>query len=119
MKHPMQQIESGRFVKNEIVAHLLDQGGIGLNDLAVLPFSNEDREQFAQLIGYSVAGYQSLSYVSDESVAQAELALEGEDQKDARIKALESTLEEIRDHLRKAASAAFAIHPDDLQSTPQ
>ena len=34
-------------------------------------FPQEDREQFAQLIGYSICGYHELSYVSDESAAQA------------------------------------------------
>jgi len=30
-------------------------------------FSQEDREQFAQLIGYSLSGFGELSYVSDET----------------------------------------------------
>ncbi len=34
-----------------------------MNDLAVKDFSDEDRCQFAQLIGYSISGYEELSYV--------------------------------------------------------
>jgi len=60
-----------RFRENTIVRHLLDHGSIGLNQLALLDFPQEDREQFAQLIGYSISGYHELSYVSDESAAQA------------------------------------------------
>lgn len=64
-----------RFRENAIVRHLLDRlqekHGYGLNQLAMLDFSQEDREQFAQLIGYSISGYHELSYVSDESCAQA------------------------------------------------
>jgi hypothetical protein len=64
-----------RFRENAIVRHLLDRlqdrHGYGLNQLAMLGVSQEDREQFAQLIGYSISGYHELSYVSDESAAQA------------------------------------------------
>jgi hypothetical protein len=69
-RHRMQHIcrdEHGvtRFRENKIVSYLLDKGGIDLNDLAgVGTFSTEDWRQFAQLIGYSVDGYCSLSYVS-------------------------------------------------------
>lgn len=60
-KHPIQPLyksESGvvRFKPNAIVQYLLDNGGISMNDIACLDFSREDREQFAQLIGYSHSG---------------------------------------------------------------
>ena len=60
-----------RFKANKIVSYLLDNSGITLNDLAAMPFSQEDREQFAQLIGYSIKGYFELSYVSDKSCNRA------------------------------------------------
>jgi hypothetical protein len=60
-----------RFQENAIVRHLLDKGGIDMNDLGRLDFTDSDREQFAQLIGYSVGGYSELSYVSDESYERA------------------------------------------------
>lgn len=63
-----------RFQENAIVSYLLDWAssrGCSLNDLALLPFSDADREQFAQLIGYSVSGYGDLPYVSDDSYAKA------------------------------------------------
>lgn len=76
--HPMQPLiidEHGtvRFKKNEIVRVLLDTGVLDMNKLAVLNFSREDREQFAQLIGYSVSGFGDLSYVSKESVRIADI----------------------------------------------
>jgi hypothetical protein len=55
-----------RFKSNKIVEHLLDfssSKGCDMNELARMDFSNEDRMQFAQLIGYSVSGYNSLSYM--------------------------------------------------------
>lgn len=72
MKHPTQPLERDahgalRFKRNEIVRYLLDQGGIDMNALAVLPFSPEDRQQFAQLIGYSLVGYGELSYVDKKA----------------------------------------------------
>ena len=73
---PMQSVEKDahgvvRFHANAIVRHLLDHGKIDLNQIALLDVSQEDHEQFAQLIGYSICGYHELSYVSDESAAQA------------------------------------------------
>jgi hypothetical protein len=44
--------------------------------LACLPFSDEDREQFAQLIGYSLGGFGDLSYASDEVYNAAAATLE-------------------------------------------
>lgn len=68
--HPMQPIVLAdndviRFKANKIVRFLLDwasQRGIDMNTLAIMPFSQEDRAQFAQLIGYSVSGYGELQY---------------------------------------------------------
>jgi hypothetical protein len=33
-----------------------------MNTLALMPFDDDDRRQFAQLIGYSVDGYLDLPY---------------------------------------------------------
>lgn len=66
-----------RFRANEIVRYLLAQcekHGIGMNELAVIPFRREDRVQFAQLIGYSVSGYGELPYVADPDYARADRA---------------------------------------------
>lgn len=77
-QHPIQPLEERngvlRFKKNGIVRFLLDAGQIGLNRLAEIPFSDEDREQFAQLIGYSLSGFGELDYVSDETYEQADKA---------------------------------------------
>ena len=67
---PMQPIETDekgvqRFKANKIVSYLIDNGSIDMNALARLDFSDEDRRQFAQLIGYSLSGYSGLSYVDD------------------------------------------------------
>lgn len=75
---PVQREKDGviRFRRNAIVAFLLDAGPYDMNKLAMMPFSNEDREQFAMLIGYSVSGFGDLPYVSDETYAQAKAAAE-------------------------------------------
>ncbi len=74
--HPWQPIEvdadgHSRFKQNKIVRFLLDSGQFDMHTLAMMPFSDEDREQFAQLIGFSVRGFCELSYVSDESYRKA------------------------------------------------
>ena len=67
----MQKVVKGRFRENKIVSHLLETY-TDMNKIAMMDFSDEDRMQFAQLIGYSVSGYSDLSYVSDESYYAAE-----------------------------------------------
>lgn len=67
-----------RFKANAIVRFLLNAGPFDMNHLALMPFTQEDREQFAQLIGYSLSGFGELSYVTDETYARAEAQLEQE-----------------------------------------
>ena len=57
-----------RFKENAIVRYL---SANRMNDLAEMPFSQEDREHFAQLIGYSVGGFSELSYISNAAYAKA------------------------------------------------
>jgi hypothetical protein len=44
---------------------------MSMNELAIMPFAVDDREQFVQLIGYSVGGFGELSFVRDETVETA------------------------------------------------
>ena len=118
MKQPIQPLVDGRFVPNKIVEYLLDKGGIDLNAIAVRDFSDEDRQQFAQLIGYSLGGYSDLSYVSDEAYDAAQAMDDDPEIKDyvARNEALNNQLNEARNHVKRAATALFRIHPDDLSA---
>lgn len=121
-KHPIQPLVPDlegtlRFKQNAIVRFLLDGGRHNMNDLAVMNFSDEDREQFAQLIGYSLRGYGELSYVSDASYETASIMSQsGVSEEQARIEHLESVLGTVRAGLKIAAPAVFKIHPDDLTS---
>lgn len=82
---PMQPIvidEHGtpRFKSNQIVLRLLsiasNHSGYTLNDIARGEFNDEERMQFAQLIGYSTSGYGDLSYASEDSVQRADAIAE-------------------------------------------
>jgi hypothetical protein len=124
MKHPIQPLEKDsqgvlRFKENKIVSHLLEVGrrhGCGLNELATMEFSQEDREQFWQLIGYSLSGYGDLSFVNDDTYkAAATMADEGLSEKDARIASLEHELFMVRSALRDPIARLYGIHPDDLK----
>lgn len=71
MRHPDQPQEWDdegvlRFKKNPLVRRMADR--YGLNELAVdvRTATDDDWRQLAQLIGYSVSGWGSLSYVTDE-----------------------------------------------------
>lgn len=79
MRHPIQPLVTDkngviRFKENAIVTYLLEKGGIDMNALAMEDFTQEDREQFTMLIGYSVGGFCDLSYASDETVTEVNRA---------------------------------------------
>ncbi len=125
MKNPIQPLANDadgvlRFKANKIVQHLLDSHPTcGLNELARMNFSDDDRQQFAQLIGYSLSGYGSLqSYVDDEAYATAAHMAGGLDERDARIAALEKKLNAMRsavNAMRDPLAELLEIHPDDLK----
>ena len=105
-----------RFQANSIVRHLLDNGGIDLNRLATIDeFSQEEWEQFAQLIGYSVGGFGSLSYASNDTYETARrMAESGKSETDARIEYLQDLLNNVRENLKPVVSELYRIHEDDL-----
>lgn len=109
-----------RFKANEIVRYLLDNGGIDLNQVARMEFSREDREQFAQLIGYSHNGACELRYFSDDTL-EASLAIynEGKTEIQARLEAAEDQLSRLRSALREPMAELFCVHPDDLSENEQ
>ena len=64
-----------RFKQNRMVNDLYEFSqprGFGLNEMARRDYTQEERMQFAQLIGYSVSGYGGLSYASLESAEKAD-----------------------------------------------
>lgn len=121
MRHPIQPLQLDdkgvlRFKENAIVRHLLDNGGIDLNKLACLDFTCEDREQFAQLIGYSLSGYADLGYVTDATYAAAQAVSDNPELQalQARVEHLECVLERIREGLKGPLSELYEKHPDDF-----
>ena len=125
MKNPIQPLAPDahgvvRFKANAIVRHLIDtHPTVDMNALARKSFTDDDRQQFAQLIGYSLSGYGSLSgYVDDVAYLAAENMVGGMDERDARIAALEAKIAELRgaiDLLREPMARLLEMHPDDLR----
>jgi len=81
MRHPDQNIYTDkhgthRFEQNKIVRYLVDALPGGLNSLAIMPFSNKDRRQLAQLIGYSIDGWADLSYVRSKDTERVDAEIE-------------------------------------------
>ena len=70
-KHPIQPIElvDGiiRFKPNKIIQYLFHVGKLNLNEIAAMEFDKDDRQQLAQLLGYSICGYADLSYVDNKA----------------------------------------------------
>lgn len=120
MRNPIQPLlkdENGaaRFKENEIVRYLLDSHPkVGMNDIACMDFSDDDRRQFAQLIGYTLAGYGELSYVDDDSYAAACLMSGGMTEEQSRVACLQEELDALRKSLRDPVAMLFGVHPDDL-----
>jgi hypothetical protein len=72
-----------------------------MNHLACQKFSVEDREQFAQLVGYSLGGFGTLSYVSNEAYTAAKTMYEqGIPELEARNAALRDELNTLKAALR-------------------
>ena len=122
MNYPIQPLyidERGvlRFKANAIVRYLLNVSGIDLDKLADLPFTDEDRQQFAQLIGYSLSGYGDLSYVSDDAYGIAERMHEDPAVIQERVAAdyMADELHALRNALREPMARLFGVHPDDLK----
>lgn len=124
-KHPIQPLMADglgvlRFKQNRIICDLLDfatDRGFGLNEIACREYSREDRQQLAQLIGYSLHGYGELrSYVDDDAYGAAQLMASGLDERAARIEHLQSTINALRAALVEPMAELFGVHPDDLSA---
>lgn len=124
MRHPIQPLEIDaegvlRFRENRIVSALLEHGqktGLGLNELATMEFSREDREQFAQLIGYSHSGACDLGYMTDETLNAARQMYDTpKTDTEARLEDAESQLSALRSALREPMAELFHVNPDDLK----
>lgn len=121
-KHPMQPVEkdengTDRFRSNMIVRYLLDNGGIDMNDLAMRNFTDADRQQFAMLIGYSVSGFGSLSYVDDVTYETAAAMIDAEKtETETRLEQLEKMLAFLKEGIREPMARLFEVHPDDLNT---
>lgn len=112
-----------RFRENAIVRFFLDEhtksvigNGGGLNQIACMDFTPEDRMQFAQLIGYSLDGYGELSYVSNLSYDSASLSQYGVlTPEQAQIQALTETMDTIKEGLKSFVPELFKMAAEDFE----
>ena len=119
-RHPLQPLgrdENGviRFKENKLVRFLLDAGPFDLNQIARMDFSDEDREQFAQLIGYSHSGACGLSYFSGVAlIASYEAYNKGITELEARLGLAEEKLKRLKSVMREATADLYDMNPNDL-----
>lgn len=123
-RHPIQPViedDRGvfRFKKNNIVDLLLDAGPFDMNHIATWRaegrVTDDDCVQFAQLTGYSLSGFGSLSYVDSETYSTAaRMVEEKETELRARLNYLSGLVEKLKLQLREPMSELFDLHPDDL-----
>lgn len=105
-----------RFVKNRIVEKLLDDGPFDLNDIASWGFSEDERFQLNQMLGYSVSGI-PIHY--DKQSVRIEALICSQDERDSLIAHYESQLATLRSCLREPMADLFEVHPDDLNTGGQ
>ena len=124
-KHPIQPVITDnkgvlRFKENRIISDLLNFAtyrGFGLNEIACRDYSREDRQQLAQLLGYTLYGYGELrNYVDDDAFGAAQLMASGLIEVEARTEHLQTTLDDLRAALVKPMAELFGVHPDDLSA---
>lgn len=119
--HPIQPLVRDdlgdlRFKGNAIVQFLFEQGPFNMGDLIEMEFSQEDREQFAQLLGYSHRFTSELSYMRDEVLAAAMAEYEHPGQTpSSRETLLQDRLDALREQLRGPMAELFGVHPDALR----
>lgn len=118
--HPIQPLVQAtdgtvRFKENKIVRFLLDAGPFDMNKIACMEFSQNDREQFAQLIGYSLCGFGELSYVRNTTYDTAAAMSQSElSEAQARILVLEGQLSLARKAVKELVPALFRVAQEDL-----
>lgn len=110
-----------RFRANTLVRHLLDEASAGrkcgMNELySQVKASKEEKQQFAQLIGYSVSGYGDLSYVTDEAYAAAALKAENpeKDEKDLLLDYYRGRLRQIQEAFAGPVGWLYNVPVEDL-----
>lgn len=95
---PVVRADSGvaRFKSNAIVHWMLAFGRMGLpfdlNAILSEEFSTEDLEQLVQLLGYSLQGFEELSFVRQESVFKARAGESNLEEREQTITQLEQRL---------------------------
>jgi hypothetical protein len=114
---PIQPINEHRFVPNRIVRMLLDtHPSADMNTIAMMEFTDQERMQFAQLIGYSLGGFGELDYVDDETYDSASTMEQlGVTEQKARNITLRAQIQRVKDGMKEAVSVLYRIHPDDLE----
>jgi len=75
VKMPVQPVEivgkTIKFRKNKIVRWLLDEGPFDMDVISMIPgVTDDEKTQFAQLIGYSVYGAAMLPYFDKKALAK-------------------------------------------------
>ncbi len=123
--HPIQPLVKDndgilRFKENKIVRDLLAYAtarGFSLNEIARKDYTKEDRQQLAQLIGYSLCGYSELSsYVDTAAYAAAIAKASGSEKSDMEFERdhYRKELLVLQKALQKPMARLFERHPDDL-----
>ena len=120
-KHPIQPLELDdrgvlRFKANQIVRDLLVHCSESGFEIATRDYTREDREQLAQLIGYSHSGAHDLGYMSEEVLVASRRAMEtGTTEHEARAAALRDTLDSVRSRMRVVVAELYKTIPEDLE----
>lgn len=124
---PMQPVMTDRdgtrrFVENRIIRDLVEFSathGRGIHAIAAGDYTDQERQQFAQLNGYSIRGYGELSYVDDVAYEQACAQSDGDDPDQVRLDLLDEVIQDaLKAHIAMGKALQVAttktLVPEDL-----
>lgn len=118
--HPIQPValdSNGviRFKANAIIRKLVDDKLIDLNEISCWDIPKDDRSQFAQLMGYSLSGYGSLSFSDDLTYTAAyHMHHDNKTELEAKVEYLENLVATLKDALRGPMAELFGMHEEDI-----
>lgn len=113
--HPIQpllQDEDGTvyFKENSVVTYLWIYSRLKIADITKQGFSQEDKEQFAQLIGFNIDRFSELDCASQEVIHAANrMFIDGDDERDARINDLTGRQTELKEGLVEVVRLLFGV----------
>jgi len=123
MRNPMQPMTTNQdgyhyFKANEIVKYILIASQVNIDEILCDPkFTDDDKRQFMQLVGFSLNRYGDMSCVDTEAYEIASVMADDPEitEEAARIGYLENLLDTLRDKLEAPVAELYGVSRYDFK----